>query len=114
MTIEGPGGFLTHRDMWPIQRELGAADARDRAVEREMHGLATKVDSLSSQVTSQIGGMRAELLTITKENQYAVQREIGEVIATIQREQNNQRLMLAIVAIAAVGGPAALKLLGVG
>jgi hypothetical protein len=61
-----------------------------------------------------VGGLRAELLTISDRQQHTVQREIADVMSLIQREQSNQRVMLGIIAIAAIGGPAALKLLGIG
>lgn len=111
---DGPGGYLSHRDMWPIQRELGAAEARGLALEREVHTLSAHVTGLSAQVTTQLGGLRAEILTVSDRQQHTVQREIADVMATIRSEQANQRIMLAIVAVAALGGPAVLKLLGIG
>jgi predicted nucleic acid-binding Zn-ribbon protein len=102
------GEFLTSRDMWAIQRELGIAQARDEALAKELAEIRTSLSRLSSEIgahegrmIAQMGSLRAELITEADRAAHKMHSELRDLSAKVDEQgRQSSRLLLIVAAIA--------------
>jgi predicted nucleic acid-binding Zn-ribbon protein len=100
--------FLTSRDMWAIQRELGIAQARDEALAKELAEIRTSLSRLSTEIgahesrmIAQMGSLRAELITETDRAGHKMHLELRDLSAKVDDQgRQSSRLLLIVAAIA--------------
>lgn len=114
--------FLTSRDMWALQRELGIAQARDEALAKELSEIRSGLAKLSSEISThearlitQMGSLRAELMTEQDRGMRLMHTELRDLSAKVdeQARQNGRLLMIVAVMAGAALGLEGLSNLGI-
>lgn len=99
--IDSGRDFLTSRDMWPIQRELGSAHARQDSIARDVHDLRADMGAMEGRMIAQLNGIRADLLTGQDKSMHGLRAQIADLDAREEEQRRRTDRLLLVIAVLA-------------